>query len=65
MEILCPKCRKKYLVPDSAAGKQAQCKDESCGQVFTVPRRRPAWPRRRALRNRLRRPAAGHVESTG
>ncbi len=36
MEILCPKCRKKYVVSDSLTGKQARCKTSSCGQVFTI-----------------------------
>jgi hypothetical protein len=36
MEILCPKCQKKYLVADALAGKRARCKNQSCGQVFTV-----------------------------
>jgi hypothetical protein len=37
METLCPKCRKKYVVSDSLAGKQARCKNEACRQVFTIP----------------------------
>ena len=36
METLCPKCQKKYVVSDALAGKQAQCKNEACRQVFTV-----------------------------
>ena len=36
METLCPKCQKKYKVPDSLAGKQVRCKNEACRQVFTL-----------------------------
>ena len=45
MEIFCPKCQKKYLVAESFAGKQARCKNQSCGQVFTVTARAPSAPK--------------------
>jgi hypothetical protein len=45
MEILCPKCQKKYVVADSFAGKQARCKSQACGQVFTVAPRAASAPK--------------------
>lgn len=45
MEIFCPKCQKKYVVADSLAGKQARCKNPSCGQVFTVAARAASSPK--------------------
>jgi hypothetical protein len=36
METLCPKCQKRYVVSDSLVGKQARCKNQSCGEAFTI-----------------------------
>ena len=44
METLCPKCRKKYVVPDSSVNKKARCKNDSCREVFTIVARAESTP---------------------
>jgi hypothetical protein len=39
METICPKCQKKYKVPDDSTGKQVRCKNEACRQVFPIAAR--------------------------
>ena len=52
METTCPKCQKKYSVPDELAGRQIRCTNTACQQVFSVPqgvRRSPPLQRAAVL----------------